>query len=636
MVKLRGSDGRVMNAKVGEKIIKYASPKDLVARVNGEKLVDLSAEIGEEFREIELLGFEAKEAKDVFWHTSAHILAQAVKRLFPSAKLAIGHATDKGFFYEFDVDRPFSREDLDKIEAEMLKIVDEDLEIHREEVNKKEALQLFRGEKYKIELIQEIPEKVLSIYRQGEFVDLCTGPHLPRTGLVKAIKLLHSSACFWKGIEGNPSLQRVYGISFPTKEELDEFMRMYQEALQRDHRELGRRLELFEIGIPEVGSGLVLWYPRGAILRDLLEQFLKKVHLAHGYQLVVTPHLAMDSLWEKSGHLKYYKENMFHFELEGQGFCVKPMNCPFHILIFKSKRRSYRELPLRYFELGTVYRFERSGVLHGLTRVRGLTQDDAHIFCREDQIEEEVGSILDLATQVLSKFGFKEFNVDLSVSDPKHPEKFMGSPEKWKIAEEALRRALEAKKVRYRKAIGEAAFYGPKIDIKLLDALGREWQCSTIQLDFNLPEKFDLTYVDEGQRERRVIMIHRTLIGSIERFVGVLLEHTKGDLPVFFAPVQVAVLPVSEKNLEYAISLNRELVKNGIRSELLVEKTVEYRVREAELSKVPYIVVVGKEEERRGEVSLRRRGSPELKKFKLSELIQLIKSENDSIYEGLV
>jgi len=636
MVKLRRSDGKVIDAKVGEQIINYASPKDLVAKVDGKRLVDLKSEIKKEFKEIELLSFEAEEAKDVFWHTSAHILAQAVKRLFPQTQLAIGHATEKGFFYEFDIDRPFSREDLDRIEAEMLKILKEDLEIRREEITKEEALKLFKGEKYKTELIREIPEKVLSIYRQGEFVDLCTGPHLPRTGMVGTVKLLYSSACFWKGIEGNPSLQRIYGISFPTPKEMEEFMRIYQESLERDHRELGKRFELFEVGIPEVGSGLVLWYPKGAILRELLEQFLKKVHLAHGYQLVVTPHLAMDSLWEKSGHLKYYKENMFHFELDGQRFCVKPMNCPFHILIFKSKRRSYRELPIRYFELGTVYRFERSGVLHGLTRVRGFTQDDAHIFCREDQIGEEVGSILDLATKVLSKFGFKEFDIDLSISDPEHPEKFMGSPDKWKTAEEALRRALDVRKVKYREAMGEAAFYGPKIDVKLLDALGRKWQCSTIQLDFNLPEKFDLTYIDEEQKERRVVMIHRTLIGAIERFVGVLLEHTKGDLPIFLAPIQVAMLPVSEKNLGYASKLHQELIKNGIRSSLLVEKTLEYRVREAELNKIPYIVVVGKEEESRGEVCLRRKGSSELRRIKPPELIQLIKSENESIYEGLI
>ena len=625
MVKLRKSDGKLIDAEVGEEIIKYALPHDIVAKINGKFLVDLKRKIEEGFKEIEILDFKSDEGKKVFWHTSAHILAQAVKRIFPDAKLAIGHATDKGFFYEFDVPRPFTPEDLEKIEEEMKRIVKEDYEITREEVSKEKAEKIFEGERYKLELLGEIEEPKVSIYRQGEFVDLCTGPHLPKTGMVKAIKLLSTSSCFWKGIEGNPTLQRIYGVSFPSEGELEEFLRVYEEAKERDHKMLGRKLELFEVGLEEVGSGLVLWYPKGALLRNLIEDFLKKIHLENGYQLVVTPHIAISKLWEESGHLRYYKENMFVFEKDNLSYCIKPMNCPFHILIYKSKRRSYRELPIRYFELGTVYRYERSGTLHGLLRVRGFTQDDAHIFCREDQLEDEIVKILELMEKILGKFGFKKYEVELSLREPERPEKYMGKDENWIQAEEALRNALKRKGLKYKEAVGEAAFYGPKIDVKLLDAIGRSWQCPTIQVDFNLPERFNLTYVDENQKPRRVVMIHRTILGTIERFVGVLLENYKGALPLWISPIQVIVLPVTERNSAYAIKVLKKLKELGIRAEVdASSKTLNYRIREAELNKIPYILVVGDREEKRGEVAVRKRGEKGVEELKLEKFIEKI------------
>ncbi|RLE73433.1 MAG: threonine--tRNA ligase [Thermoprotei archaeon] len=631
MVKIRLPDGSEIEGEAGKRIVDII-PKGsgLVARINGV-LVDLTRIIEPSFKEIEILDFSSEEGKAVYWHTTSHVMAHAVKRLYPYVKLGIGPPVENGFYYDFDTGGiAFIPEDLEKIEKEMKRIIEEDLPLKREEMKRSEAIRLFEklGEKYKVELLEEMSVETVTVYRQGDFVDLCRGPHLPSTGYVKYFKLLTASSSYWRGDERNPVMQRIYGISFPKKSMLEEYLTRLEEARRRDHRRIGVQLDLFSMPSETIGPGLVLWHPKGALVRKIIEDFLREVHLKNGYQLVYTPHIAYGNLWEISGHLSYYRDLMYYFEKEGVPHVVKPMNCPFHILIYKSKTRSYRDLPIRYFELGTVYRYERSGTLHGLMRVRGFTQDDAHIFCTEEQLENEVVRALDLMEYILSAFGFKKYEVELSTWEPSQPEKYMGSPEIWENAENALKRALEKKGYSFKIMPGEAAFYGPKIDVKLIDAIGRKWQCTTIQVDFNLPVKFNITYVDKDGKEKTVVMIHRALLGSIERFFGILIEHYAGDFPLWLAPVQARIIPVSDKYRDYAHKICEVLSSKGIRVEVDDSSAaLGYKIRQGELEKIPYLLIVGRREEKNGTVSVRRRKVGDLGAKTIDEFIKLVEEE---------
>jgi len=508
----------------------------------------------------------------------------------------------------------------------MREIIKRDLPLKREILKKDEAIKLFKnmGEDYKIEILEEIPDEYVSVYRQGDFVDLCRGPHLPSTGYVRAIKILSSSSSYWRGDETREVLQRVYGISFPDKSQLKEYMRKLEEAKARDHRKLGRELDLFSID-EDVGPGLILWHPKGATIRMIIEDFWRKEHIKRGYQPVYTPHVGRAKLWEISGHLEYYKENMYpSMKLENVEYYIKPMNCPFHILIYKSRGRSYRDLPIRYAEMGTVYRYERSGVLHGLLRVRGFTQDDAHIFCTPEQVEEEIVKVLDFTLFILKSFGFKDFNIYVST----RPEDSVGSPEMWELATESLIKAVEKLNLEYSIDEGGGAFYGPKIDVKIKDALGRDWQCSTIQFDFNLPERFDITYRDKDGKDKRPYMIHRALLGSMERFLGTLIEHYAGNFPVWLAPVQVAILPITTENEAYAQKVYEKLIDEDIRAYMDVRtEKIGYKIREAESQKIPYMLIIGKKEEETGTVSVRKHRKGDIGSMKIEDFINLIKEE---------
>ena len=610
--------------KAGEALKDHA-PKDTIgAKFNG-RIIDLETPLLEDGT-LSPLTPEDPEALEILRHTAAHVLAQAVKELFPTAKLGIGPATEQGFYYDFDYERSFTPEDLAQIEKRMKKIVKKRFSIKREELSKEEALKLFEelNEPYKVELIKEIPEEKVSIYRQGDFVDLCRGPHLPHTGWVKAFKLLSVAGAYWRGDEHNPMLWRIYGTAFFKKEDLEEHLRRLEEAKKRDHRRLGKDLELFSIE-EEVGPGLILWHPKGALVRKIIEDFWKEEHLKRGYELVVTPHIARRHLWQISGHLDFYAENMFApMKIDEVEYQLKPMNCPFHILIYKSRRRSYRELPIRWCELGTVYRYERSGVLHGLMRVRGFTQDDAHIFCREDQLEEEIFRCLDLTVFFLSTFGFDEYQIFLST----RPEKYVGSEEIWEKAEGALRKALEDKGLAYEIDPGEGVFYGPKIDIKIKDVLGRFWQCSTIQVDFNIPERFNITYIGEDNRPHRPIMIHRALLGSLERFFGVLIEHYAGAFPVWLAPVQAVVITVADRHIPFGERVLERLKGAGLRvkSDFRNEK-LGFKIREAQLQKIPYMIILGDKEVENEALTVRTRKGENLPLMSLEDFIAKVQEE---------
>lgn len=596
----------------------------IAAKLNG-KLVDLSYRVFEP-AELEVLTFNDPEGREIFWHSSSHIMALAVKRIFKNAKIAIGPPIDKGFYYDFDVEKPFAPEDLEKIEKEIEKICQEDLPFERLETSKDEAIKLFEqmDETYKVEILKEINEEVVSLYKTGEFIDLCRGPHIPSTKMVKAVKLLTSSGAYWRGDEKNKMLQRIYGISFPEKESLEDFLNKLEEAKKRDHRKLGKELKLFMIE-EDIGPGLVIWLPKGAKIRRIIEEYWIKRHEEAGYQLVYTPHVGKSQLWETSGHLSFYRENMFPpMEIENLTYFIKPMNCPFHIYIYKSEKRSYRELPIRLAELGTVYRYEKSGVLHGLLRVRGFTQDDAHIFVREDQVKDEIKRAVSFAIDMLKDFGFKEFNVYISTK----PEKAIGSIEMWELATTSLIEAAKDLNLKYSIEEGEGAFYGPKIDITISDALEREWQCSTIQFDFNLPERFDLTYVDSDGKEKRPYMIHRAFLGSLERFLGVLIEYYGGNFPLWLSPIQVRVMNITDEQKDYAIEITGILKSEGIRTELDIEnEKISYKIRKAEQEKIPYMVVVGKREKEERIVNVRRKGKGVIGNMKIEELINLIKEE---------
>jgi len=540
-------------------------------------------------------------------HTISHVLAHAVQDLFPNTKFAIGPPIANGFYYDFDVENPFTPEDLERIEKRMNEIAKTKPEIQREVWDKEKAKKFFgdRGQPYKVELIDDIEDETVSIYTVGDFVDLCAGPHLPDSKKIKCFKVLNSAGAYWRGDSSKPMLQRIYATAFYKKKDLDAHLTRLAEAEKRDHRKLGKALDLFEVR-DEAGGGLVFWYPKGAIIRDAVERYLKDQYNERGYELVFTPHIAKADLWKTSGHFDYYSENMYTIDFETQQYVLKPMNCPGHILIYKRKLYSYRELPVRIAEMGTVYRRELSGTLHGLLRVRGFTQDDAHVFCAPEQVADEVDRALGFAIDVLSACGFADFDFELSVRDPKTPEKYAGLPEEWEHAEQALEQALKGRKLAYKHMAGEAVFYGPKIDVKVIDAIGRPWQLSTIQFDFNLPKRFNITYVAKSGERKEVVMVHRALLGSIERFVGILTEHFAGAFPVWLSPVQVVVMPVNPAEGEYARQVHERLMEAGIRADLDArEEKIGYRIREAEIQKVPYMLVVGQREAEGSTVSVR-------------------------------
>ncbi|MBE3586714.1 MAG: threonine--tRNA ligase [Thermoanaerobacter sp.] len=609
MVRVTLKDGSVREYEAGTPLMRVAqdiSPRlgreSLVAAVNG-RLVDLSHALYEDAT-VEFYTFDDEPGRDAFRHSAAHVLAQAVKRLFPEARLAIGPAIAGGFYYDFDVDKPFTPEDLEKIEREMQAIVREDLPIRRFEVSREEALERFSaaGEKYKVELINELPEEaVISCYQQGEFVDLCAGPHIPSTGRLKALKLTSVAGAYWRGDERNKMLQRIYGTVFPKKSQLEEYLLRLEEAKRRDHRKLGAELDLFSI--QEEGPGFPFFHPKGMVLRNQLEQFWREEHYKRGYQEIRTPIILNRSLWERSGHWEHYRENMYFTRIDDTEYAIKPMNCPGGILVYKSRLHSYRELPIRLAELGLVHRHELSGVLHGLMRVRCFTQDDAHIFMLPSQIREEIIGVIDLVDYFYSIFGFN-YKVELST----RPEKSMGSDEIWEMATTALEEALKARGMDYKVNEGDGAFYGPKIDFHLEDCLGRTWQCGTIQLDFLMPEKFDLTYVGEDGQKHRPVMIHRVIFGSIERFIGILTEHFAGAFPTWLAPVQVRVLPIADRHAGYARQVVERLERENIRVELDARnEKVNYKIREAQAQKIPYMLIVGDKEAREGTVAVRHR-----------------------------
>lgn len=634
MVKITLKDGSVREyppgitvMEIAEDISRGLAKNALVAKLNNQ-VVDLSYRV-EEDGLLEILNFDEAEGKNAFRHTTSHILAQAVLRLFPGTKLGIGPAIADGYYYDFDSEHTFTPEDLQKIEQEMGKIVKEDLPLERSLMERQEAINYFRerGEKYKVELIEDLPpEAEISLYKQGEFVDLCAGPHVPGTGKVKAIKLMSLAGAYWRGSEKNKMLQRIYGTSFPKKADLDEYIFRMEEAKKRDHRKLGQELKLF--AIMDEGPGFPFFYPKGMVIRNELENYWREVHKRWGYQEIKTPIILNRQLWERSGHWYNYKENMYTTIIDEEDYAIKPMNCPGSMLIYNSELHSYRDFPIRTAELGLVHRHELSGALHGLMRVRNFTQDDAHIYMLKSQINQEIKGVIELFNEIYSTFGF-EYNVELSTK----PEKAMGSDEDWETATNALEKALIEKEMQYKINPGDGAFYGPKIDFHLRDSIGRTWQCGTIQLDFQMPERFDLTYVGEDGQKHRPVMLHRTCYGSIERFIGILTEHYAGAFPAWLAPVQVKVLPITERQAAYAKELAADLSRCGIRVETddRSEK-IGYKIREAQMEKVPYMLVVGDKEMEQKTVALRKRGEGDKGTIAFAEfkdvLLEEIKSKS--------
>ncbi len=595
----------------------------LVAAKVNEKSVDVSFSLESDCK-LEAITSESRESLEILRHSAAHIMAQAVKRLFPSVKITIGPAVENGFYYDFDYKGTFTPEDLPKIEAKMKEIINDDQPFERKEISKSEALEAFQklGEDYKVELINDIPDEVVSIYRNGDFIDLCRGPHVASTKIVKAFKLTRVSGAYWRGDESRQMLQRMYGTAFFDSERFKVHLERLEEAKRRDHRRLGKELELFSFS-EEAGPGLVIYHPKGAILRNIIEDFEKREHLRRGYHIVMGPQLLKLDLWRKSGHLEHYTEFMYFTEIEGEKYGIKPMNCLAHMLIYKSKIRSYRDLPLRYFELGKVHRHEKSGVLHGLLRLREFTQDDAHIICMPEQLESEIKGVIDFVRDVMDIFGF-DYEVEVST----RPEKSIGTDEDWEKATRALFSSLNDCHIPFTINQGEGAFYGPKIDIKLKDVLDRRWQCATIQCDFTLPERFDLNYIGKDGQKHRPVMLHRVIIGAIERFLGVLIEHYGGAFPTWLAPVQMVILTVTERNDPYATKVYDTLLNEGFR----VEKDFRYeklglKIREAQIQKIPYMLVIGDKEEREGGISPRRRDGKDLRLMRFDDFIQLVKDE---------
>ena len=561
-------------------------------------------------------------------HSTSHVMADVVTTLFPDAKLAIGPPTDDGFYYDFLVEEPFTTEDLESIEQRMKKVVASDLTFEYQEYAREEALSMNADEPLKLEIIEEIPEgEPISTYRHGGFEDLCAGPHVESTGRIPAFKLLNVAGAYWRGDEKRPMLQRIYGTAFESQEALDEHMHRLEEARRRDHRVLGRELDLFSIH-NETGPGLIIWHPKGARVRGIVEDFWKREHARSGYDLVYTPHIGRSTLWETSGHLDFYKENMYAaMDMDGQEYYLKPMNCPFHIMYYQTGVRSYRDLPMRIGELGTVYRYERGGVVQGLLRVRGMTQDDAHIFCRPDQVEDEVNGVLDLTFFLLRSFGFEDFEVMLAT----RPDKAVGEPERWELATESLRRTLAGREATFDVDEGGGAFYGPKIDVHIRDAIGRRWQITTVQFDFNLPERFGLKYIGEDGREHQPYMIHRALLGSMERFMGVLIEHYGGAFPTWLAPVQAEVIPIAERHHDYARQVEAQLVEAGVRGHAdLRGERMNAKIRDAQMQKVPYMLVVGDREAQAGAVAVRLRSGEDLGAQPVADMLAMIAADADS------
>src|SRR5438874_845202 len=603
----------------------------LVAKVDG-RYVDLSSPI-QSSAPIQFATPSSPEALEIYRHSSAHLLAAAVLELFPDAHPGVGPPTESGFFYDFHRERPFTEDDLQKIEAKMRELAQADLPYERVNYSKEEGLKLFeqKGEFLKCELIREKAEPVFSAYRTGKFLDFCRGPHIPSTARIKAFKLLSVAGAHWKGDERSHPLQRIYGTAFFTQKDLDAYLAQLDEARKRDHRRLGKDLDLFSIQ-DEAGPGLVFWHPKGGLIRKEIEDFLREELLRRGYQLVFTPHVGRLDLWKTSGHDSFYRANMFApIRLEDAEYQLKPMNCPFHILIYKDRRRSYRELPMRLAEFGTVYRYERSGVMHGLLRVRGFTQDDAHIFCTPEQIESEIAACVDFAKLVLTTFGFDRYEVELSARDPAHPQDYAGTVEDWQRAEGALENTLRRLDIPFQRMAGEAVFYGPKIDVKLIDAIGRPWQLTTVQFDFSLPARFGLEYVAEDGAKHQPLMVHRALLGSVERFFGILIEHYAGAFPLWLAPVQVEICPVSEKVIDYAKHVYETLKRHGVRVHLDDRnEKLPAKIRDAQMQKTPYMLVVGGKEAEAGTVSVRHRSKGDLGPKPLTEVLTALQREIES------
>ncbi len=599
----------------------------LAAKTNGD-LIDLTRPL-EKDTELRLLTDRDPEALEVYRHSSAHLLAAAVLELFPETKLGHGPPTDTGFFYDFYRPTPFTAEDLQKIEKKMQELVQQDLPYAREFLLRNEGLAKFKGEGdfMKCHFIEQFtkPDEKISIYKTGKFLDFCRGPHIPSTGKIKAFKLLNIAGAYWLGDEKNPQLQRIYGTSFFSKKDLDDFLNKQEEAKKRDHRVLGQQLDLFSIQ-ELAGPGLIFWHPKGGIIRKEMEDWMRSEYLKRGYSLVYTPHVARRQLWQTSGHEGYYAQNMFDvMELDDAEYRMKPMNCPFHILIYKDSLKSYRDLPVRLGELGTVYRYERSGVMHGLLRVRGFTQDDAHIFCTPEQIEAEIVGCLDFALDVLKDFGFDKFQTELSTWNPNDRKNFVGSDEQWNLATQSLENVLQQRKIEYTVMPGEAAFYGPKIDIKLVDAIGRLWQLSTVQFDFNLPQRFDLVYVAEDGSRKQPLMVHRALYGSVERFFGVLIEHYAGAFPVWLSPVQAVMIPISERHADYASKVAVQLKAVGVRVHVDARnEKMNAKIREHAMQKVPFLLVVGDKEAEAGKVNVRTRGKEKTEDMPAAEFVEKI------------
>ena len=604
--------------------------RNTVAAYLDEEMVDATRPI-EHDAELRLVTLNTPEGLDIYRHSTAHLMAHAVKELFGrEVQVTIGPAIESGFYYDFySESHTFSPEEFDEIENKMMELAKADLPIVREKIKSSDAINIFEemGEAYKVELIKDLGEDEVTIYRQGSFVDLCRGPHIPSTGLLKVFKLISVAGAYWRGDENNAMLQRIYATAFTDKKELKQHLHRLEEAKKRDHRKLGRELDLFSFN-EEAGAGLVIWHPKGALLRTLIEDFENREHLKRGYAIVMGPQILRIEFWKTSGHFDNYRENMYFTEVDEQSYGIKPMNCLAHMLIFKSKKRSYRDLPVRYFELGTVHRHEKSGVLHGLLRVRGFTQDDAHIICTPDQLDGEIKSVLKFVRDVMKIFGF-EYELEIST----RPEKAIGSEEDWTRATHALKSALDDTGLPYEINEGDGAFYGPKIDVKLKDALDRKWQCATIQCDFTLPERFDLNYVGSDGEKHRPVMVHRVILGAIERFIGVLIEHYAGNFPLWIAPVQVKVLNVTDNQASYVQQVCDELRLKGVRvqSDLRNEK-LGFKIREAQMEKVPYMLVIGDKEVSEGTVTARHRSGKNLEPMKPSEFVQFIQSECESYH----
>jgi threonyl-tRNA synthetase len=617
-------DGMKKIIPKGTKLQELADQWDkeaVAAQVDG-LLLDLSRSVEKEAA-ISFISIHSKKGLEILRHSASHVMAEAVKELFPNAKLTFGPSTENGFYYDFDYDGTFTTQDLEMIEKKMSDIVAKDEPFIRREVSKEEALKTFQamGETYKLEHLEDLPDHV-SLYRQGSFLDLCEGPHIPSTGRIKGFKLLNVSGTYWRGDARNKVLQRIYGTAFPAQQALEEFLHMLEEARKRDHRKLGRELDLFSLS-EEAGPGLVIYHPKGAMLRTILEDFEKKEHLKRGYQIAIGPHLLRLELWKQSGHFENYRDKMYFTKVEDAEYGIKPMNCLAHMLIYKSQIRSYRDLPLRYFELGTVYRHEKSGELHGLLRVRGFTQDDAHILCRPDQLNDEICAIIEFVDDVMKVFGF-EYEMELST----RPEKSIGADEDWERATQALRQALKIKNLPYDVNEGEGAFYGPKIDVKLKDALNRRWQCATIQVDFAMPERFDLTYVGSDGERHRPVMLHRVILGAMERFIGVLIEHYAGAFPVWLAPVQAVLMTVTDRQIPYAETVYHQLIQKGVRIEKdFRNEKLGFKIREAQIQKIPYMLVAGDREVSEGTISPRKRSGETLKSMTPEDFVKQIESE---------